>query len=122
MSTRVTVRELAAWDFDMYPWRDQMLDADALERRAAAAARRIRLETPSDGYFSAEALLPAETLRHEAMLQSQALCPILRAEMRELDWSLGVVDLRRLLAFQRRLVLDPEAPPADVPAQDDWLG
>jgi hypothetical protein len=122
MSTRVTIRELAAWDFDMYPWRDQMLDAATRERRAEVAARRIRLEAPSDGHFGVDALLPTETLLHEAMLQSQRLCPTLRAEMRGLDWSLGVVDLRRLLAFQRRLVLDPDAPSVDIPAQDDWPG
>jgi hypothetical protein len=122
MSTRVTIRELAAWDFDMYPWRDQILGAATRERLAEVAARRIRLEAPSDRHFGTEALLPAETLLHEATLQSQRLCPTLRAEMGGLDWSLGVVDLRRLLAFQRRLVLDPKAPPVDIPAQDDWLG
>lgn len=122
MSTRVTIRELAAWDFDAYPWRDQVLDPDALERQAAVATRHIQLEPPSDGHFGTEALLSIETRLHEAMLQYQRLCPTLLAEMRGLDWSLGVVDLRRLLAFQRRLVLDPEAPPVDIPAQDDWPG
>ena len=49
-------------------------------------------------------------------LEAPALCnrladqisrPDLREEMAGLEWSLGVVDLRLLLAFQRRLVLNP---------------
>jgi hypothetical protein len=33
---------------------------------------------------------------------------------------LGVVDLRRLLAFQRRLVFAPTQPTSHLPRQDDW--
>ena len=46
----------------------------------------------------------------------------LRTEMAGLDWFLGVVDLRLLLAFQRRIVLDSEAQEAPVPTADDWVG
>jgi hypothetical protein len=37
-----------------------------------------------------------------------------------LDWSLGVVDLRRLLAFQRRLSFNATLPSMAVPRQCDW--
>jgi hypothetical protein len=40
--------------------------------------------------------------------------------MMGLDWSLGVVDLRRLLAFQRRLSFDSTLPAMTVPQQCDW--
>jgi hypothetical protein len=39
-----------------------------------------------------------------------------------LDWFLSVVDLRLLLAFQRRIIFDPEAPKPPIPAADDWSG
>jgi hypothetical protein len=120
MSTRVTIRELAAWNFDMYRWRDQFVDAATLEQRAAVAARRLGCETPGDGLFGTQALLAEETRFHKAMLEEQRLRPALLAEMRGLDWSVGVVDLRRLIAFQRRLVLDREAPPVHIPKQEDW--
>jgi hypothetical protein len=122
MNTRVTIRELAAWDFDMYPWRDQFFYPALLDQRATVAATRLGHEAPSHEPFGTEALLAEETRLHKAILEEQRLRPTLLAEMRGLDWSLGVVDLRRLIAFQRRLVLDPEAPAAHIPKQEDWTG
>jgi hypothetical protein len=43
-----------------------------------------------------------------------------RAEMGGLNWSTGIVDLRCLLAFQRRLVFDDRFLHPKPPAQDDW--
>jgi hypothetical protein len=40
--------------------------------------------------------------------------------MHGLDWSAGVVDLRCLLAFQRRLIFDEHFPQPEAPAPDDW--
>jgi hypothetical protein len=120
MKQTVTIRELAAWDLDVYPWRDQMFDTETLHRRTSDAAQHIARGGRNDGRFGVDALLPAETRRHEAMLHPQRLRPELNAEVHGLNWSLGVVDLRRLIAFQRRLVLDPEMPPAQVPQQEDW--
>jgi hypothetical protein len=40
--------------------------------------------------------------------------------MEGLHWSLGVVDLRSLIAFQRRLVFDPEIPQPLAPDPRDW--
>jgi hypothetical protein len=117
MSARVKIRELAAWDLDLYPWRDQMFDPVTLAERTTRAAARIAGQIAA---LDASALLAAETLQHAEMLQSQRLHPELHQEMNGLDWSLGVVDLRRLIAFQRRLVLDPEVPPRPVPQPGDW--
>jgi hypothetical protein len=120
MKQTVIIRELAAWDLDVYPWRDQMLNAETLHRRTSDAAQHVAREGRNDKYLGANALLPVETHSHEAMLQPQRLRPELHAEVRGLNWSLGVVDLRHLIAFQRRLVLDPEMPSACVPQQEDW--
>jgi hypothetical protein len=48
--------------------------------------------------------------------------PDLHAEMLGLDWSPGVVDLRGLLAFQRRLSFHPDAPAIAAPCACDWDG
>jgi hypothetical protein len=54
------------------------------------------------------------------MLAPQAERADLLAEMSGLSWSLGVVDLRSLLAFQRRLSFHPELPAISVPPARDW--
>jgi hypothetical protein len=120
MNTAITIRELAAWDLDVYPWRDQMFDAATLQQRTSEAARSISHDSQNEVCWSVDAFLAAETRTHKAMLQPQRLRPELHAEMRGLDWSLGVVDLRRLIAFQRRLILDPEMLAPHMPQQEDW--
>jgi hypothetical protein len=44
----------------------------------------------------------------------------LQAEYEGFDWTLGVVDLRRLLAFQRRLVFNTRRLTSPAPQQGDW--
>jgi hypothetical protein len=44
----------------------------------------------------------------------------LQAEYEGLDWTLGIVDLRRLLAFQRRLVFGARRHTSPTLQQDDW--
>jgi hypothetical protein len=46
----------------------------------------------------------------------------LGAEMKGLDWFLGVIDLRLLLAFQRRITLDRQTQEPSMPAANDWDG
>ncbi|HET9087036.1 MAG TPA: hypothetical protein VFN53_05915 [Acidobacteriaceae bacterium] len=109
-----TVRtvELAAWDFDNYKYRTPILDADK-----CAEAREFVLQRNLD--TSASALREEETRLLQEELNQQKIRPDLQREMCGLDWSLGVVDLRRLLAFQRRLYFrsSPASPP--VPVQQD---
>jgi hypothetical protein len=120
MRTEVDIRELAAWDLDTYSWRDRGIDRESLEEQVARSQELVRCRAPFRGGAGAAALLHTETLRHEESLRPQRMRAELQAEMRGLNWSLGVVDLRRLIAFQRRLLLDPELPPLPVPQQDDW--
>lgn len=120
MKAPVNIRELAAWDLDAYPWREQRMERAELERRVAHARERVRCRVATDNHLDRAALLAVETLQHEQWLQPQRLRQEVHAEMKGLDWSLGVVDLRRLIAFQRRLVIDPAITPLEVPQPKDW--
>jgi hypothetical protein len=120
MSTQVTIRELAGWDLDVYPWREHIAGTPAFTQSVTDAKHFIATRTISDGGLRSGALLLEETERHKALLASQRMQPAMQDEMHGLDWSLGAVDLRRLIAFQRRLVLDPEHPPVAIPQQHDW--
>jgi hypothetical protein len=122
MTSMVKIRELAGWDLDVYPWREHIAKTPAFTQYVTDAKQFIATRTISDDCLLSDALLPEETERHEALLAPQRLQPELQDEMHGLDWSLGAVDLRRLVAFQRRLVLDPEHPPVAIPQQHDWQG
>jgi hypothetical protein len=105
--------ELAAWDFDCYEFRPKSIDATKI-----AQAREQVLHRHPD--LSCSALCPEETQLALYSLDLHRTRPDLHTEMRGLDWSLGVVDLRLLLAFQRRLSFNTSLPAMIVPAQEDW--
>jgi len=109
----VHVRELAGWGLDDYEYRPGNIDSTRIAEAASVVAHRSRWE-------QASAILEHETAAlHDALL-SQAQRPELLAEMAGLSWSLGVVDLRRLIAFQRRLVFPPQIAPIAIPSAHDW--
>jgi hypothetical protein len=114
----VMVRELAAWGLDECEYRSVTPGLESLRAKCA----RAEMQLATRGEFQATIALMLE--------MTKAISPILATydrrrdldlEMAGLDWMLGVVDLRRLLAFQRRLVLDPAVQAGVVPAQDDWV-
>jgi hypothetical protein len=115
----VTIHELMAWELDEYPYRNSGTDlsteqlSDKSER-----AKRILLERAN--YEPCSAILHAETALIQHLLNGHAQRTELRREYDGLDWTIGVVDLRCLLAFQRRLVFDLEFRLLDIPQQDDW--
>lgn len=112
---RVLVRELAAWDFDNYEYRSPDIDFTKL-----AEVKHLVKERPP--FQDSNAVLAHETTElHEAFLR-QAGRPDLLAEMTGLNWSLGVIDLRCLIAFQRRLSFHPQVAARDIPAPGDWSG
>lgn len=111
-SERVHIRELAGWGLDISEYRPLTLDSEKLD-----AARHIISERALQ---STNALLEVETAELHDSLSRQAMRPDLQAEMEGLEWSFGVVDLRLLLAFQRRLVFNSTVPDIVIPAQDDW--
>jgi len=110
---RVHVRELAGWGLDEYQFRHAPIDDARLSQAALAAAERPSFQPES-------ALLPQETeLLLDALAPHTTRADLL-AEMSGLSWSLGVVDLRPLLAFQRRLSIRPDVPTLPVPIRKDW--
>jgi hypothetical protein len=118
-SSNVDVHELIAWELDEYPYRNSAMSlrreefAKQLERAQERLAER-------ECHASCHALLAEESksINHlfaECMQRSD-----LRAEYEGLDWTLGVIDLRHLLAFQRRLVFNASWHTSPTPQQDDW--
>jgi hypothetical protein len=116
-SQRIRIRELAGWDLDGYEHRPESFD----RRKHSDARRLIGQRSP---FQAASALVEAEGAALDDSLAdsfaNQASRPDLHAEMAGLDWSLGLVDLRLLLAFQRRLACDPSFPQISVPAANNW--
>jgi len=109
----VYVRELAAWGLDDYKYRP-----DSIEHAKMSEARRLIAQRPP--FQQPAVVLSQETAQlHDALLP-HATRPDLLAEMNGLTWSLGVVDLRSLIAFQRRLVFNPGLAQSAAPAARDW--
>ena len=107
--------ELAAWDFDCYEFRPMCLDA----RKIGQARERVLHRHPD---LASPALCEEGTPLVHSILDRQRSRPDLHAEMLGLEWSLGIVDLRRLLAFQRRLSFNVSLPVMTVPTQEDRDG
>jgi hypothetical protein len=105
--------ELIGWDFDEFEARSQTFDREKLLRAGDVVLRR-----QSDPSFSALCEEQSRTLRE--LLEVQQLRHDLHEEMLGLDWFLGVVDLRQLLTFQRRLSFDSTLVDTAVPRQGDW--
>jgi hypothetical protein len=107
----VRIRELAGWDFDKDEYRPDVFDRDQHSRARRLVAARPPFQPES-------ALLDTAACLHDSLVRQMSR-PDLQAEMAGLNWSLGVIDLRLLLAFQRRLVMNPNAPRFSVPSADD---
>lgn len=107
----VRVLELASWGFDEYAYRSDTAVAhgtDFIARRPA--------------YLQEPVIRKDEPKAHEASLRLHEGRHDLLLEMGGLEWSLGIVDLRNMLSFQRRLSFDPQVPKVQVPAASDWAG
>ena len=100
---QVRIRELANWGFDDYPYRP--------------AIKREQQET--EPFQQRPVLLEEQTKQLQAMLAPHANRPDLLAEMAGLSWSLSIVDLRPLIAFQRRLAFNSNMPIV-IPTNPDW--
>ena len=111
-ATRMLVKELAAWGLDQDEYRPAAYRGNP-DCSHALLASRIPFETES-------ALVELGDCGLRELFAKQETRADLRAEMTGLDWFLGVVDLRRLLAFQRRIVFDSEAQESPMPAANKW--
>ncbi len=112
-SARVHVRELVGWGLDEYKFRTGTVD----EARLAHAAR---LAAKGGTFQQGSAFLEQESAQLREALSPHATREDLLIEMEGLSWSLGVVDLRSLIAFQRRLSFRPGLPQVQTPLRRDW--
>jgi hypothetical protein len=109
----VNVRELVAWGLDDYEYRPKVFAAE----KVGEASRLIRSRLP---FEQSSILIGTDEPELANLLAPHAERSDLLAEMSSLSWSLGLVDLRPLVAFQRRLSFRPDAPPVVIPAKQDW--
>jgi hypothetical protein len=119
-TSTVTIHELIAWKLDEYSYRDSGtgLNKDELSDKCERAKQDL-IERVD--YEQCSALLPEETACIQHLLDVHTQRTELQQEYKGLDWTLGIVDLRHLLAFQRRLVFDHELRLLQIPQQQDWL-
>lgn len=109
----VHIRELAAWGLDDYGYRPKPLEDERVRQSAHIVAQR-------EGFEQADVVLTAETEKLREKFAVLAERPDLLVEMSGLSWSLGVVDLRPLIAFQRRLSFYPKLPQVLIPDARQW--
>jgi hypothetical protein len=109
----VRVRELTGWGFDNYEYRPGVHEQSKLSQAADIVAQCSPLDQST-------VVLAAETEKLREMFALHAQRPDLLSEMSGLSWSFGVVDLRSLLAFQRRLVFSATVAQVSLPVAGDW--
>jgi hypothetical protein len=113
MERSVHIRELAGWTLDEDEYRPAAYD----RTKQSHARQLVSLRAP---FASSSALLEDETATIQDLLARHASRSDLLAEMTGLTWSLGVVDLRRLIAFQRRIASRASQPISPTLHVDDW--
>jgi hypothetical protein len=118
---KVNVHELIAWGLDEYPYRDAGTGLGQKELAEQVEQAQHSL-TQRECYSRCPALLEEETESIRDLFTASAQRKDLQEEYERLDWTLGVVDLRRLLAFQRRLVFSSAQHSSPTPQQNDWPG
>jgi hypothetical protein len=119
VSSKVDVHELIAWELDEYSYRDSAirLRREGFVKQMKRAQEKL---AERERYAGCSALLVEETKAiHHLLAECMQRCD-LQAEYEEFEWTLGIVDLHLLLAFQRRLVFDPSRPISPTPRRDDW--
>jgi hypothetical protein len=117
--SKVNLRELIAWDLDDYPYRNASAGVGPAELREKTERAHAKL-AERDLYAETTALLEQETRDIQDLLTVAAQREDLRQEYENLDWTLAVIDLRRLLAFQRRLVFSAGSRALIMPDRHDW--
>ncbi|HZP06433.1 MAG TPA: hypothetical protein VFB43_16165 [Terracidiphilus sp.] len=96
------IYELAGWGFDPEADRTQ-LDANAIQFAAQKAEAYLHRRAP---YKPASPCLGHKQSNLQALLADRAESVASSDEFDGFNWKLAVIDLRRLVAFQRRLGFD----------------
>jgi hypothetical protein len=112
--TKVRIRELAAWGLDKDEYRPRDYRGDPSVARS--------LVTGTAPFEVTSPLVESGDDGLQELFVEQEGRADLKVEVAGLDWSLRLVDLRLLLAFQRRIVVDSNAANSPMPAADDWVG
>jgi hypothetical protein len=105
MKSENRIVELAAWGFDESPDRDRVVAPDDLARVRESAANLVQSCPEWD---SISPVVDDATEHLKDQLSTYATRNDVQMEFEGLEWRLAVIDLRRLLCFQRRLVLPAE--------------
>jgi hypothetical protein len=113
MENGIRIRELAGWMLDEDKYRPATCDRGKQSRAQILISQRVPFDPSS-------ALLEDETAAIQDLLARLASRSDLLAEMARLTWSLGVVDLRRLIAFQRRIASSSSRTTSPAPHVNDW--
>ena len=108
----VTVRELAAWGLDDDDHRPTVYHGSS-----HSAHEFVHRKEP---YDAKSALIEVTDHKLNERLKEEASRADLIAEMTGLQWSVGVVDLRLLLAFQRRITLESTVQEAVMRLLSEW--
>lgn len=96
---QIEVRELAAWGYDPQPGRGS-LASEQLEDAAREARFRLDLRKP----YEAESPVSGEECGFSVSALEERRKPVAESgEFDALNWRLDIVDLRKLIAFQRRV-------------------
>jgi hypothetical protein len=113
------VHELIAWGLDEYPYRNSAMGfrREGFAKRIEQAQQKL---AERECHAGCHALLAEEDESLNHLLAECKQRVDLQEEYEGLDWTLDVVDLRRLLAFQRRLVFSAGQDTLPTPQQDDW--
>jgi len=103
ISPQVQIRELIAWGLDSGVDRGSasLPASEAIHLVAEKARHALQMRRPMQ---QSSPLLHRETKEIATILQAQRKRGDLMREFERFDWELHVVDLRKLLAFQRRLI------------------
>ena len=110
----VVIRELIGWGFDENEHRPSLeAQSDAIDFARSKIGSRKHFTT-------VDPIVKETPASVTDLMAEQLLRPELHTEMQGLNWRTGIVDLRHLLAFQRRLIFDPEHPHPVVPAPNAW--
>jgi hypothetical protein len=99
------IRELAAWDFD-HPVDRGSLDLEQLHRAACHTQNKHEQREPYRALSAIHAEVPNEIAK---LLANRNQVVADSGEFDGLAWNLAIVDLRKLIAFQRRIGFASEA-------------
>jgi hypothetical protein len=116
---KVDVHELIAWGLDEYSYRNRAIGDRQEKFTQQIELARQRL-AERECYTSGTTLIETENEAIASLLAVAAQRIDLLEEYEGLDWTLGIVDLRQVLAFQRRLVFSSTQGHSPVPPQDNW--